>query len=115
MQRLRWVAQTIAEHGGHKYVGATESCPLLHALNTTKKQLDSLDADMAALDSELERARLCLQACRVPCRQCPSCAWPSAAAGLVGTADAVRGRIVGMQPPHALVQLAATQKDGRLP
>ena len=76
LQRLRWVAQTIAEYGGHKYTGATESCPLLHALNTTKKQLDSLDADMAALDSELERARLCLQVrcsdhmlagCRVAC------------------------------------------------
>ena len=65
LQRLRWVAQTIAEHGGHKYNRAAESCPLLHALDTTKKQLDSLDADMATLDSELERARLCLQACPV--------------------------------------------------
>ena len=79
MQRLRWVAQTIAEHGGHKYIGATDSCPLLHALNTTKKQLDSLDADMAALDSELERARLCLQAGPVPCCLRSSCAWPSSA------------------------------------
>ena len=61
LQRLRWVAATIADHGGCKYTGADEGCPLVHALETTKKQLDGLDADMAALDSELDRARLCLQ------------------------------------------------------